>query len=193
MKLEPVLPRRDPWRPQQPRRSPRWRVPSTAWLAIGALALVAVLVVNAVPLESQPFASRVAILVVGLAAAWRVLGRAARITASSPERFEDVLRPRRVPPFEIPGLRAVETDIRMSTANAFGLEFRLKPVLRELAQWRLQREHGIDLDRQPDASRRVLGESLWPLIQAADAFPEFRDPGIPLADVQAGVERLEGI
>ena len=80
----------------------------------------------------------------------------------------------------------------MSTANAFGLEFRLKPVLRDLARWRLQREHGIDLDRQPEAARRVLGESLWPLVQAAAAFPEFRDPGIPLADVQAGIERLEG-
>jgi hypothetical protein len=153
--------------------------------------IAALIAVAAAPPESRAFVSRLAILVVGLAAAWRVLGRAAAITSSSPERFEDALRMPTTTLFEIPGLRAVETDVRMATANAFGVELRLKPVLRELARWRLQRDYGVDLDRQPDAARGVLGESLWPLVAPADAFPDFRAAGASLADVDAAVDRLE--
>jgi hypothetical protein len=157
------------------------------------MAVIALLAIAIVPDEARAFATRLAVFVIGLGAGWRALGRAAAITASSPEHFEDALR-RPVPTrFEIPGLRAVETDVRMSTANAFGVERRLKPVLRELAAWRLRRNHGIDLDRDPEAARAVLGDRLWPLVKASDAFPEYRDPGMPLADVQAGVDRLEQV
>jgi hypothetical protein len=194
MKLEPVRPSRGPGT----RRAPAtWRAPSgwrdarTPWLILGALAVVAFLVIAGLPPDSQSFASRLAILVFGLLAGWRILGRAAAVTASSPERFEDALRRPSTAGFEIAGLRAIETDVRMATANAFGVELRLKPVLRELARWRLQRDHGVDLDRQPDIARGVLGEPLWRLVAPREAFPEFRAPGVALADIQAGIDRLE--
>lgn len=193
MKLEPVRPPRRP-SPRNPVVLPAgWRAPSTPWLVIGVLAAIALVGIAGLPPDAQPPAGRLAVLAIGLLAMWRVLGRVAAITTSSPEQFEDALRTRPTAGFEIAGLRAVETDVRMSTANAFGVEKRLKPVLRELARWRLQRDHGVDLDRQPEAARHVLGEGLWRLVTPADAFPEFRAPGAPLADIDAGVERLERI
>jgi hypothetical protein len=168
-----------------------WRAPSTPWLVIGAIAVILLVGVAALPSDARSAGSRLAILVIGVLVGSRVLRRAAALTVSSPERFEDAFRAQPTTAFEIAGLRAVETDVRMSTANAFGVEMRLKPVLRDLARWRLQREHGVDLDRQPEVARGVLGEPLWRLVAPADAFPEFRAPGIPLAEVDAGVDRLE--
>ncbi|GEM_PF-4035225 len=193
MRLEPVRPSNGPrWR--APAELPAgWHLPSTPWLVLAALAGIAFLGIATLPPDTRSAASRLAVLVIAIVAAWLVLRRAAAVTASSPERFEDVLRKPPSLGFEIPGLRAVETDVRMSTANAFGVEMRLKPVLRDLARWRLQRDHGVDLDRQPDAARHLLGEPLWRLVAPADAFPDFRAAGVPLADVQAGIDRLERI
>ena len=162
-------------------------------ILLAALAMVAALAIAIAPTDAQPLVARVVILVAGVVAVWKVLGRSAAVTASSPERFELDLRQPLVPATEITGLRSVETDLRMSAASAFGMEFRLKPMLRDLASWRLSRNHGIDMATAPDAARQVLGDPLWNLIRAAEAFPEFRDPGAPIEDVQAGLDRLERI
>jgi len=189
MKLTPVLPPREPGAV----RLPEWRLPGRAWLVLGSLTVLALLAIALVPDDARAFMTRLGILVIGVAGAWLALGRAAVMTASSPEHFEDALR-RPVPArYEIPGLRAVETDVRMSTANAFGVERRLKPVLRELAAWRLQRNHGIDVDRDPQRAEAILGDRLWALVKPSAVFPEYRDPGMPLADVQASVDRLEQV
>ena len=160
---------------------------------LAVVAVIAALAIVIAPGDAQPLVARIVILVLGVVAAWKVLGRSAAVTASTPERFELELRQPLVPATEITGLRTVETDLRMSTASAFGLEFRLKPMLRDLASWRLSRNHGIDLAAAPDAARQVLGEPLWDLIRPAEAFPEFREAGAPLEDVQAGLDRLERI
>jgi hypothetical protein len=169
-------------------------MPATLTVLMTGLAVgVVILLIVIAPPESRGSVTRLAILVIGVGVAWRVLRRAATVTASSPERFEDVLRQPPANRFEIADLRAVETDIRMAISSAFGVEVRLKPVLRELARWRLQRNRGIDMDREPDAARAVLGEPLWRLTQVADATPEFRAPGLPFADVRVAVDRLEQI
>jgi hypothetical protein len=188
VKLEPVRPSRGP----APIRLPSgWRAPGTPWLVIGVVAVIALFGIAALPPDARLTGGRLAIFVIGLLVAWRVLGRAAAVTASSRERFEDALLAPPASPFEVPGLRAVETDVRMATANAFGVELRLKPVLRELARWRLQRDYGIDLDREPDTARRVLGEPAWPLVAPSEAFPDFHAAGMSLAEVDAAVDRLE--
>ncbi|HUG30589.1 MAG TPA: hypothetical protein VMQ65_08785 [Candidatus Limnocylindria bacterium] len=162
-------------------------------LVVAALAGAAAIGIAFAPPESQASLARLGILALGIVAAWRVLGRSSAVTAPSPELFEAELARPAAQSFEIAGLRAVETDLRMATSNAYGRELRLKPILRELAGWRLARNHGIDLDRAPEAARRILGEPLWELVRPADALPDFRAPGVPLADVQAGIDRLERI
>lgn len=164
-----------------------------ASLVLAALAGAAAIGIAFAPPESQASLARLGILALGIVAAWRVLGRSSAVTAPSPEQFEAELAQPAAPAFEIAGLRAVETDLRMSTANAYGRELRLKPILRELAGWRLARDHGVDLDRAPEASREILGEPLWELVRPAEVFPDFRAAGVPLADVQAAIDRLERI
>lgn len=164
-----------------------------AALLFAGLVAVAALAVVLSPADGQPFAARIAILTLGIVAAWKVLGRSAAVTASTPERFELELRQPPTPTTEIAGLRSVETDLRMSTASAFGLEFRLKPMLRDLAAWRLARNHGVDLATAPDAARQILGDPLWNLTRASETFPEFRDAGPPIEDVDAGLDRLARI
>lgn len=162
-------------------------------LVVAALAGAAALGIALAPPESQASLARIGILVVGIVAAWRVLGRSSAVTAPSPEQFEVELARPAAPSFEIPGLRAIETDLRMAIANAYGRELRLKPIVRELAAWRLARNHGVDLAGSPEAAQRILGEPLWELVRPAEAFPDFRAAGVPLADVQAGIDRLERI
>ena len=160
---------------------------------MAALAGAAALGIVFAPPEQQATLARLGILALGIVAAWWVLGRSSAVTAPSPEQFEVGLAQPTAAPFEIAGLRTVETELRMAIANAYGRELRLKPILRELAGWRLARNHGVDLDRAPEAAQRILGEPLWELVRPADAFPDFRAAGVPLADVQAAIDRLERI
>jgi hypothetical protein len=160
---------------------------------VAALAGAAALGTAFAPPESQAFLARLGILALGIVAAWRVLGRSSAVTAPTPEQFDLELAQPTPRSFEIAGLRGVETDLRMATANAYGRDLRLKPILRELAGWRLARNHGVDIGRAPDAARQILGEPLWELVRPAEAFPDFRAPGVPLADVNSAIDRLERI
>jgi hypothetical protein len=164
--------------------------PVVVGLALAAAAALAIAVSTP---SARASTARLVVIAGGVVAAWWLLGRSAAVTASTPEQFEAGLARAREAPSEISSLRAVETDLRMSAASAFGLEFRLKPHLRELASWRLLRNHGVDMDRSPDAARRIVGDHLWELMRPADEPPEFRKPGAGLADVQAGIDRLERI
>ena len=160
---------------------------------MAALAGAAALGIAFAPPEQQATLARVGILALGIVAAWWALGRSSAVTAPTPEQFEVELAQPARPSFEILGLRAVETDLRMAIANAYGRELRLKPILRELAGWRLARNHGVDIDRSPEAAQRILGEPLWALVRPAESFPDFRAAGVALADVQAAIDRLERI
>jgi hypothetical protein len=170
------------------------RIPGgRALLELAALIGVGLLAIVSVPPDARVTTTRVVILVTGTIAALRVLGRSSAVTASSPERFDLEAAETASRPPEISDLRSMETALRMATSSAFGLEFMLKPRLRELARWRLQRNHGIDMDATPEAAERVLGEPLWRLVRATGHVPEYRAPGATLGEVQAGIERLERI
>ena len=114
------------------------------------------------------------------------------MTRPTLERFETELRQPAAVPTEIASLRAVDNTVRLGSASAFGLELRLKPLLRELARWRLLQNRGVDLDASPDAARRILGEPLWHLTQAGD-LERYGAPGVPIAELQASVDQLERI
>jgi hypothetical protein len=81
----------------------------------------------------------------------------------------------------------------MALGSSFGVEFMLRPLLRELASWRLTHNRGIDLDATPDLARRLVGEPLWTLIQAGEPVRDYSAPGISLADVRTSLEQLERI
>jgi hypothetical protein len=66
---------------------------------------------------------------------------------------------------------AVERLVAGATAYAGDLHFRLRPVLREIAAGAL-RGRGVDLDREPEAARALLGEEAWELVRPGRPRPE---------------------
>ncbi|HEY8238818.1 MAG TPA: hypothetical protein VIF63_05225 [Candidatus Limnocylindrales bacterium] len=172
----------------RPGRSPAVGREPIAFAAMVAIALVAFVLA---PPDAQGSVGRVAILVIGIVAAWRVLGRSDAITASTSERFELDLAPPAGQRPEISGLRSVETALRMSSGGAFGLETMLKPRLRALVRWRLQRSHAVDLDAAPEAAQRFLGDRLSRLISTGGAGAAFDGPGAALDEVNLAINELE--
>ncbi len=169
------------------------RVPRR-WLAVGAvLAMVAVTLAIVLPPDARVPLTRIVVVGAGMIVAIVYLRRSGSATRSTPERFEMGLRePTELPP-PVPGLRAVEMAVRLSTANAFDFDVRLRPMLREMARWRLLTNRGVDMDGKSEAARRILGEPLASLIEAPAQPPPFGSPGLPLAEIDAAITQLEQI
>ena len=88
----------------------------------------------------------------------------------------------------------VERDIVLGTTNAGHFHARLRPVLSEAAAARLAARHGIDLRRQPDAARRLLGDEVWEVVRPDREAPaDLYTPGLPIRDVGRVVESLESL
>jgi len=162
-------------------------------VVLGVLGAIAGIAIAVAPPDSRGSVARLALVVGGVIVAWWLLRRSAAVTASSPERFDAGLRQPEAARSEIPSLRAVQNTLALTTASAIGSERRMKPLLRELAAWKLMRNRGIDLDASPIAARVVLGEPLWASLQGTDAPIEHGAPGIPLGVIQASLEQLEQI
>ena len=161
-----------------------------------AAAVVTALAALAIPLspaDTRPTVTRLAILAIGIVLASSLLRRFASLTKSTAERFEVDRRQPVAIAADIPGLRAVDNTLRMALGSSFGVEFQLKPLLRELASWRLMRNRGIDMAATPELARRTVGEPLWSLIEPGEPRRDYRAPGLSLAEIQASLEQLERI
>jgi hypothetical protein len=102
---------------------------------------------------------------------------------------------RRVTPRErLQQLARQEREVGLSVDAAFDLHVRLRPTLRLIAAHRLAAMRGIDLDRQPERARAVLGEDAWELVREDREAPLDRFArGIPVDRLRAVVESLERI
>jgi hypothetical protein len=69
-------------------------------------------------------------------------------------------------------------------------EYGVRRVLRELVAQRLAETYRIDLDRNPDAARAVLGERCWPLVDPAQSF-HLDESGVDLRRIEHLVSVLE--
>lgn len=145
-----------------------------------------------VPGQRGP-ATRVYVVVLGALAAWALVRLTGSATKSTPSRFEAVIRPQHRPAADLEELGAVERLVGFSVASAFDLHFRLKPLLREIARGRLLLHRSVDLDARPCEARRILGESLWELIQVSPERPGLGLSGIRLDDLKEAVSQLERI
>jgi hypothetical protein len=108
--------------------------------------------------------------------------------------FEHALRPRNERPMRPPELVRTERELTLGMASAGHAQRRLIPLLREAAAARLLTEHGVELARRPEEAKALLGEAAWELLRPDRPEPPDRNaPGLPLARVQAVVERLEAL
>jgi hypothetical protein len=161
-----------------------------------ALAAVVMLTVAVTSPRYRGPAAQVFVIVVG-ALAIRLLVQAVRLATSSPGPFafdRALVRP----PARRPALPSdperIRFEVGAATHRAMELNHQLRRRLRGIAQDRLTAEHGVDLDGDPDAARRLLGEEAWDLLRPDREPPADRfGPGMPIEGVTRIVDALEGL
>lgn len=164
-----------------------------AHVTLGALAALAAVAVGMAPADARPLGARIAIVVLGVVAAALLARRLATATRSTPDRFEASLEQEDSPPAVIPSLRAIDQTLRTSMASGFGVVKLLRPLLTELAAWRLLRDRRIDLEATPELAGQALGASLWRLIEERDVSAAWTRRGVRLAEIRAAVDDLEAL
>ncbi|HTZ06964.1 MAG TPA: hypothetical protein VMB53_14600 [Gaiellaceae bacterium] len=108
--------------------------------------------------------------------------------------FDRALQRTTQAPMRPPALVVTERDITLGSSNAGHFHARVLPVLREAAATRLAAHHNVDLERQPDAARRLLGDDAWEVVRPDRVEPaDPYAPGVPLAQVRAVVDTLEAL
>jgi hypothetical protein len=111
-----------------------------------------------------------------------------------PSLLESELRRSRTQPLRPPELVRIERELLLGIQSAGHLHARLLPLLRAAAAARLATRRRIDLERQPEAARAVLGEEAWELLRPDRPAPADRTgPGIASTRVSSLLDVLEGI
>jgi hypothetical protein len=114
--------------------------------------------------------------------------------ARAEARFDAALRrPRRGPALPAE-LIQLERELTLAVGSGTFAHQRLLPRLRSIAAARLSSRRGIDIVRSPDAARSLLGEEAWKLARPDPQEPsDTRAPGVPLAQIEALLDRLEAL
>ena len=83
-------------------------------------------------------------------------------------------------------------EVEQSTRSAFHLHVRLRPILREIAAHRLWMRFGVDLDREQERARELVGANAWEVVRPERLPPSDRLARGPApADLRVVVEELE--
>ena len=111
--------------------------------------------------------------------------------STEPSDFDRALAESRRHPSDSGELTLVR-DVRQSTISAFHLHVRLRPILREIAAHRLWMRFGVDLDREQERARELIGANAWELVRPGRLPPSDRlAPGPASADLRVVVDELE--
>ena len=172
----------------RPSRRLQGRVQALALVASAALAVYLVLrfrqVELAVHLYLVALAALAAVLVVDRALAGfrladppTILARLRRPPAPRPER------PRQI--------EELEHSVEFARARAFDVHIWLRPHLIRVAAHRLAAHHGVLLERDPEAARRLLGADLWEIVRADRELPDRTARGLDAGRLRGLVEDLE--
>jgi hypothetical protein len=93
-----------------------------------------------------------------------------------------------------PDLERTERMVSMAATTAFDLHFRLRPVLREVAEQRLADRRGLRLDSGDPRVQEACGEELWEVVRPDREAPDHRyRPGLEPGVLERVVARLEQI
>lgn len=97
-------------------------------------------------------------------------------------------------PVRPPDLERTERVLSMASTTAFDLHFRLRPILREVAEQRLADRRGLRLDSDDPRVVEACGDELWEVVRPDREAPDNRHQlGLPHAELERVVERLEAI
>ena len=105
--------------------------------------------------------------------------------------LEIALRRRPVPEQRPPELVRLERGVELACQTSFDAYYRLRPVLREIAQSRLARR-GVDLDASSGSAESLLGEETWKLVRPDLPRPRHHlAAGVPLEQIEHAIASLE--
>jgi hypothetical protein len=88
-------------------------------------------------------------------------------------------------------LSTTADDVALAQVGQFDVHFRLRPLLREIAEAGLAMQSGIDLDHQPERAEERLSPETWDLVRPNRPRPERGESGISSASLTAAVTELE--
>ena len=168
-----------------------------AVLRFAALVVVAAIAL-AVALVTAPGRTDLMLHVFGLAVAGGALAvlllALREAVPLRPSALERALEPRAPERTRLPGLDRLDRELALGSATEFDLHFRLRPVLREIAAPLLAARSGVDLDRDAERARHVLGDEAWDVLRADreppyDRTARVEDDGPVRATIDV-VERL---
>jgi hypothetical protein len=93
---------------------------------------------------------------------WRALTQA--LPTASSTAFDSVRRRPAEPPSRLSGVIVIEGVVLDAEWSWAGVEHGLRPLLRRLAATRLVERHHVDMESEPEAAHRILGDELWALV-----------------------------
>ncbi|MBO0687775.1 MAG: hypothetical protein J2P45_31890 [Candidatus Dormibacteraeota bacterium] len=155
---------------------------------LGAIALAV-----AAPGRSSIVLHWYAVVLAGSGAWFLLRLLAVALPGHHPSVFEAIKEPRQTPADPLPELEHEERTVSFSSWLASDFHFRLRPLLREIAGDRLAVRRAVDLAREPEAARRLLGQPAWAAVQQV---PEPRDryaKGPSLAEIGEILSALEAL
>jgi hypothetical protein len=132
------------------------------------------------------------LFIAALLFAWLV-GRLRTSLPAAP-RFDQLLSRPDPGQTEVEQLETIRRWVFLAGATRADL-FRLRPPVREIVAARLSRRWGVDLEREPEHARELLGDgSVWELVRPDPVSP--RDtyaPGWSQRELERLVEELEDL
>jgi len=166
-----------------------WRVLIGGAVALAAIGLV--LALNMRPSDAN-LAVEAFVLFVGALGMMLLVRATARLfPAQTVSRIELLSRPAKRKDKRLGELVRIERELEMATQSAFDTHYRLRPLLRELAETRLA-QHGVELDGPGGRAEELLGPDGWDLVRPDLVRPaEHHAAGVRLATVDRAVTALE--
>jgi hypothetical protein len=163
------------------------------WVGFAAVATVVLLIARFVAPGRKDLELDIFVLVLGglgLLVLASELRRIAPPAKGSP--LEEALEPEPPEVRPIAELHRLERELSMAAARQFDLDYRLRPILREVAEAKLER-HGLSVDSGSPAARELLGDELWELVAGDDHDPLANRlaPGPGLEGLERTISRLE--
>ncbi|HEY3050799.1 MAG TPA: hypothetical protein VGJ40_03670 [Gaiellaceae bacterium] len=162
------------------------------WVGFAAVATVALVIARMVAPGRKELELDVFVLLLG---GFGLVVLASELKRIAPpgegSLIEEALEPEAPEVRPIAELHRLERELSMAAARQFDLDYRLRPIFRDVAAARLERR-GLSVDSPNPAVRDLLGDELWELISADhDPLANRLAPGPGLDGLDRTIGRLE--
>lgn len=161
------------------------------WRSVGRGAAVGLLIGLVIELiGTLSHAQPSPVLVIGTPVACLALLQLVRASVAEMPPSEPVTAPSASTPEYFVRLRQLERRLDRASRDPLNFEWTLQPMLAQLAAERLRYKHGINLHREPDQAREVVGEQLWQIMTTPPNTPTQRVNPHRLRELVEAISRI---